>query len=133
MGGKPWWLRLDGVPPGWKEEPSQRPRRSASDPASRWTDLTRLVKNQSGAVFRAHARGRGVLDLSPGPLFGPPWLISWIVHWMMYPNQYKVEIQWYHKPPPDSLVEKGTSGRWMTRSEAVEVLEEIAEELSVTN
>jgi hypothetical protein len=128
--GKRWWLRLDGVPPGWMDNTPPQSHSSRGDRLL--ADRTRVVKGPSGAVYRVHARGRGVLDVILGPLFGPPWMVSWLVHRVVYPDQYTVEIQWYQKPPPDSLAEKVSEPTWVTRSEALDLLDEVAQQLAVS-
>ena len=123
-------MRLDRVPPGWKG--STPPSSHCSRGDRLLADRTRFVKGPSGAVYRVHARGRGVFDVLPGPLLGPPWMMSWLVHRVVYPDQYTVEIQWYQKSPPESLAERASESTSLTRSEAMDLLDDVAEELSVS-
>ena len=71
-------------------------------------------------------------DVAAGSLLGPVWMLSWLVHRAVYPDQYTVEIQWYQKPPPEPLAEKASAPTWMTRSDAMDLVEEIAGELSAS-
>lgn len=127
--GRPWWLRLDGVPPGWKVE---SPAVAGSARGDRfWGKYSRLVKGTSGAVYEVEARGRGVLDVIPGPLFGPPWMVSLLVHRVVYPDQYTVGIRWYQSPPPEALTERTAEQTWISRKDAEDLVDDIAGKLSI--